>query len=146
MSHFTRWISFAGPFDLGTSKNVKNTAAQNFENFSRLLAAMLEGNWVSSPFFCCRKCFKKLLWPITHQPLSLTTWNLLGSITCSFACFTKSKDQYDIPKIKMLHNFSWLETTLRLPCHWKFIAQQPNLAFRQRKLHNVFIFGMVHYS
>ena len=43
---------------------------------------------------------------------------------------------------KALHNLSCIETRFRLLCCWKFISL--NLVFRQRKLYNIFIFGMAY--
>ena len=54
--------------------------------------------------------------------------------------------EYAIPKINMLHNLSCCETRFRLLCHWYLFHSSLNLAFRQCKLHNIFIFGMAYWA
>ena len=46
----------------------------------------------------------------------------------------------------MLHNLSCCKTRFRLLCRWYWLHSSLNLAFRQRKLHNIFIFGMAYSS
>ena len=59
--------------------------------------------------------------------------------------FIKTKiQQYAIPKINMLHNLSCIETRFRLLCVDSLLHRSLNLAFRQRKLHNNFIFGVAY--
>ena len=57
--------------------------------------------------------------------------------------------EYSIPKINMLHNLSGLETRFRRGSGccavYDLLHSSLNLLFRQRKLHNIFIFGMAYY-
>ena len=53
---------------------------------------------------------------------------------------------YAIPKIKILHNLSCLETRFRLMAVDNSLHSSLNLAFTQYKLHNFFIFGMAYLS
>ena len=48
-------------------------------------------------------------------------------------------------KISMLHNLNCCETRFRLLCHWYLLHSSFNVAFRQSKLNNIFIFGMANY-
>ena len=52
--------------------------------------------------------------------------------------------RYAIPKINMLHNLNCCETRFRLLCRRYLLHSSLNLAFRQCKLHNIFIFGMAY--
>ena len=53
--------------------------------------------------------------------------------------------QYAIPKINVLDNLSCCETRFRLLCRWYLLHSSLYLAFRQCKLHSIFIFEMAHF-
>ena len=57
---------------------------------------------------------------------------------------TQKWPKYAIPKIKLLHNLSCLETRFRQLAVDNSLHSSLNPAFRQYKLHNIFIFGMAH--
>ena len=64
-----------------------------------------------------------------------------------FLCWIVNKQMelwYAIPRINMLHNWSCCETRFRLLCRWYLSHSSLNLAFRQCKLYNIFIFGMAY--
>ena len=66
------------------------------------------------------------------------------TIVFNFPAVLKSINWYAIPKINMLHNLSCCETRFRRLRRWHLLYGSLNLAFRQCKLHNIFIFGMAY--
>ena len=78
------------------------------------------------------------LW--TTRSLNFRAWPTSSEKHCA----NKVRVKYAIPKINILHNLSCCETRFRLLCRWYLLHSSLNLAFRQCKLHNIFIFGMAY--